>query len=91
MPKYHEMQRKINILDSGGNVRPPKLWWIKILPTIRKEYPNYSSNEQYQILGGIWNNYNNETKIKIIREYQTDNNSVSTLSSSEKNILGKQR
>lgn len=72
MPKYHEMERKINILKRGGNVKPPLNWWNKMMIEIRYQYPDKSENDRYQILGGVWNNYNTETKIRIIREYQTD-------------------
>jgi len=77
MPKYHEKQRKIKLLESGENVRPPKKWWDKMLPMIKNTYPMYSQNELYNVLGGIWNKYDMETKLRIINEYQTDNNSMS--------------
>ncbi len=82
MPKHGEMKRKINLLKHNKNVRPPLNWWNKMLPTIKGEYPTYDRDEIDQVLGGIWNNYSIETKIKIIKEYQKDDDSA--ISDSEK-------
>lgn len=73
MPKLHEKERKINLLKHGENVRPPYFWWYKMLPKIEKQYPEYDKTESEQVLGGIWNNYDVETKIKIVKEYQNNN------------------
>jgi len=86
MPKEHERERKIYQLMHGENVRPPLAWWNKMLPTIEKQYPEYSYNEVEQVLGGIWNSYTTETKIKIINEYQDDGKSAY---SKHKDIVGK--
>jgi len=73
MPKYGEKKRKENILKLGGNVRYPKNWENKMIPVLKGQYPSYDNVELHQVLGGIWNNYNIDTKIKIIEEYQTVN------------------
>lgn len=86
MPKHHEAERKINILRSGGNVRPPFNWWNKMLPEIRNEYPHKQFKDIQQILGGIWNKYDTQTKINIINEYQIDDKSKENLE--EYKILG---
>jgi len=87
MPKLHEKSRKISILLSGSNVRPPLNWWNKMLPQIEREYPNRNYKDIDQILGGIWNKYDMKTKINIINEYQTDSKSKENLE--EHKIIGK--
>lgn len=87
MPKIYEAERKIKILLSGGNVKPPLNWWYKMLPQIEIQYPEKSIKDVDQILGGIWNNYNTQTKINIIKEYQTDDKSKESLE--EYKILGR--
>lgn len=48
--------------------RPPKCWWIKIIPKIKKEYPSYTKKRLNQIVGGIWKNYSTKTKNRIRKE-----------------------
>jgi hypothetical protein len=83
MPKYGEKTRKIKKILSGDNVRYPKKWELKMIPILEKQYPTYDSVELHQVLGGIWNNYNSETKIKIINEYQTHNTKINLKHSNE--------
>lgn len=71
MPKYGEKARKLKQLEAGENVRPPKNWWTKVRPVIVKQYPWKDKREVDQVLGGIWNEYNTQTKEKIVRQYQT--------------------
>ncbi len=71
MPRYGEKNRKLKQLEAGGNVRPPKNWWKKVRPVIVNQYPMRDKREVDQVLGGIWNSYDTQTKEKIVREYQT--------------------
>lgn len=72
MPKYHEKERKINILEHGGNVRAPKLWFERMRRIVNVQYPLYTLQEKDKIIGGIWNNYKTSTKEEIVLEYQTN-------------------
>lgn len=74
----------------GENVRYPKNWELKMLPILEKQYPEYDNVELHQVLGGIWNSYGIETKIKIVNEYQ-DDGKLRIVFDEENKVLGKMR
>jgi len=47
--------------------RPPKVWFDKMRVRVRKQYPTYGKRRVNKIVGGIWQNYSQATKNKILR------------------------
>ena len=86
MPKLYERERKLNLLSHGENVRPPYNWFYTMKLIIQRQYPDKDDTEVNQVLGGIWNSYGVETKMKIVKEYQTNNTHEFN---EHKNVIGR--
>jgi hypothetical protein len=48
--------------------RPPKKWWDDRVSDAKKQYPDYSDERISQIVGGIWQNYDEATRKKLRAE-----------------------
>jgi len=70
MPKRGEKARKLNALESGKNVRPPKKWFDKVRRSVKRQYPTYGQKRINQITGGIWHKMKRSSKIRIVKKYQ---------------------
>ena len=61
------LSSKIKQVEQDKNVRPPKMWWNMMYKQSEKEYPQFDKGRLRQVVGGIWQNYSKEVKIRIIR------------------------
>ena len=61
------------------NPRPPKGFFAKMRPGIRKQYPGKSRSVHDKIIAGIFWKYPSETRAKIIKEYDKVNPNIELL------------
>jgi hypothetical protein len=54
-----------------NNPRPPSGFFETMRPKIKKQYPRRSKAIQDKIIAGIFYNYPEETRAKIIKQYDT--------------------
>ena len=52
-----------------NNPRPPKGFFSKMRPGIRKQYPGRSRSSQDRIIAGIFYGYKPDVRERIIKEY----------------------
>lgn len=59
------------------NPRPPKAWMHHMKTRIRKQYPDRDDLDR--IISGIWWSYPQETRDRLIKEYDSQNPKVQML------------
>ena len=67
------LQEKIDQIEHGKNVRPPKKWWNGMYKIVSSDpkYASYSKTRKSQITAGIWHKeYSKKAKIGIVRHLQ---------------------
>jgi hypothetical protein len=56
-----------------NNPRPPKKWFNDMRSRMKKEYPRRSDESITRITAGIWWQYPEATRERLIKEYDTKN------------------
>ena len=79
---------ELKMLNPIPNPRPPAGWWADMMPRIRTQYPHRSPGSLRRILGGIWWNFPEVARKRIIRDYDKRNPILATLGTAALTGLG---
>jgi len=69
IPAYLKAKKKaLNPVKS----RPPKKWWDKMLKRISamKKYREFPVKRKHKIVAGIWHDYSDATKRRLLKRYE---------------------
>jgi lysophospholipase L1-like esterase len=64
-----EIWKRYKPSNPDVKARPPAEWMAKMLPRIKAQYPKYSKRRLMKIISGIWHDYSDATKRRLIKKY----------------------